>query len=119
MRYRSSVLRTRLFLAACVFAVGFLGMVHGADAVTSAYLSEFMAEDPAGLKDDNGDISGWIFVGAQIAHLLAQVGKAPFGQLAVLCPTRSTKLLVTPFDQRIIGPGRFVTVQVFADVTEG
>ena len=34
--------------------------VHAADTFASAYISEFMADNQHGLKDDDGDFSGWV-----------------------------------------------------------
>jgi hypothetical protein len=44
----------------CCFALGFAAWAQGADRTASVYLSEVMADDPTGLKDNDGERSGWI-----------------------------------------------------------
>ena len=39
---------------------GLAASLPAADTFTSAYISEFMADNQHGLKDDDGDFSGWI-----------------------------------------------------------
>ena len=52
--------RCQLGQVVLVLAVGLAARVQAADTFNSAYLSEFMADNQQGLKDDDGDRSGWI-----------------------------------------------------------
>ena len=52
--------RRRCCLAAVALALILSASVQAADTFNSAYISEFLAENRQGLKDDDGDYPGWI-----------------------------------------------------------
>ena len=54
-----NALRCPVFVFGLLLTLG-LAAVQGADTFTSAYISEFMADNPQGTKDEDGERSGWI-----------------------------------------------------------
>lgn len=55
-----NALRRHCCLLGLLLTLGQFDLVQGADTFSSAYISEFMADNRQGLKDDRGERSGWI-----------------------------------------------------------
>jgi len=66
--------RTSLFLAVLSLGLGFAGSVAAADTPASAEISEFLADNQHGLKDDDGERSGWIEIGNRSSATLHLAG---------------------------------------------
>src|SRR4051812_41026682 len=52
--------RIAVFLAVLLAGLGFAGSIAAADLPASAEISEFLADNQHGLKDEEGQRSGWI-----------------------------------------------------------
>src|SRR6185295_18885361 len=64
--------RIALFLAVLSLGMGFAGPVAAADSSGSVEISEFLADNQHGLKDEDGERSGWIEIynwGTSTLHL--------------------------------------------------
>lgn len=57
---RSRIVFWKSFLASVLFALSLGASLRAADRFNSVYLSEFLADNQRGLRDDDGDRSGWI-----------------------------------------------------------
>jgi len=66
--------RTSLFLAVLSLGLGCASSVAAADAPASAEISEFLADNQHGLKDDDGERSGWIEIGNRSSATLHLAG---------------------------------------------
>src|SRR5689334_9205582 len=58
-----NMLWRRLAFASLLFVIGLAMTAGAADVFTSAYISECLAENQRGLKDDDGERSPWIELG--------------------------------------------------------
>ena len=55
-----NVLRTQFWVAGLWLALGWVVPLRAAETFASVYLSEFLTENQRGLRDEDGDLSGWI-----------------------------------------------------------
>ena len=89
-------------------ALNLLASVRAADAFNSVYISELLAENKTGLKDDEGERSGWIE--------LYNGGAAPVNLSGWFLTDNATNLMQWRFPGVVLLPDKFIVVFASAKI---
>ncbi len=89
-------------LASLLLALGLAVPIQGADTFSSAYISEFLADNQQGLKDNDGNRSGWIEI-----H---DGGASPVNLAGWYLTDSPTNLTKWRFPGVVLLPGKFIVV---------